>query len=387
MFENIKPKWYIGVFALLVTIMFFVFIAAPLQIRFGMWGFALTQLGILIIGLTPIFLFKWKITDVMPLKKVTMRQLSGVLVLLIATYFVVSTVSSITIYLFPEFGQMAAYMSEFTATVPFVVALLMMSVLTGICEEVLHRGLIQHSLKNHKNELAVMLVMAVLFGIFHLSPYRFLITAIVGFVLTYIMIKTRNFILPVVYHAVHNAIAVVIGYGADTSQPAQILRATIGELLILSAISPFLFFLGVKLLNNKKPGKKAKYMAIAFTFILPVLGIGIHVTAPAQATYVTNFSFTHYANNETEPSVFDNIIIEDAGMYDLFVSVSDETNTVITIVRVEHEDGEMVWELGGSEFFSNMPANLRAGVYSVTFTFESESEEMIPVGIRFSVRK
>ena len=54
MFKNVKPKWHIGIIALAITIVFFIFVAAPLQLQFGMWGLAITELGILFIGLFPI---------------------------------------------------------------------------------------------------------------------------------------------------------------------------------------------------------------------------------------------------------------------------------------------------------------------------------------------
>jgi hypothetical protein len=388
MFENVKPKWYIGISTFLITIVFFIFVAAPLQIHLGMWGLAVTQLGILIFALIPVFLFKWKLSDVMPLKKVTAKQLIAVLLLLIATFFVANTVSIATSYLFPESAQLGADITDFFTTTPFIISLIIISVITGICEEVLHRGVIQHTLKNIKSEWMIMFIMAVIFGVFHLSPFRFFPTAIIGFVLTYIMIKTGNFLMPVIYHAVHNGIGFVIGYGADTSQAAIIPLESIGIFLILSSLSPFLYYAGVKLLNNEKPNKKMKYAAIAITLILPILGIGIFALSPTNTrAYVTNFSMKPYVNNETPPNVFGNIIIENDGMYDLYVSITDKTHTVITAVRVEHEDGEIIWEFGASEFFGNRITNLRTGVYSVTFTYESQSEQMTQVEITFSIRK
>ena len=348
MSENVKPKWYVGIAALLITLVFFIFAAVPLQIRFGMWGLAFTQLGILIIALIPAFLFKWKLSDVMPIKKVTAKQLLATLLFLVAAFIAANTVSAATSYLFPESAAEGAYIADFLATAPFIVSLIIISVITGICEEVLHRGVIQYTFKNIKSELAILVIMAAIFGVFHLSPFRFLPTAVLGFVMSYLMIKTGNFLIPVLYHAVHNAVGFVLSYGADASQVVAVPAESVGVFLILSALSPFLFYFGVKLLNTeRKPNKKMKYAAIALTLILPALGIGILALSTAQpGTYVTNFSMTHDVNNETPPNVFGNIIIEDEGTYNLFVSINDETHTVTTGVRVEHEDGEIVWDTG-----------------------------------------
>jgi len=385
--ENVKPKWYIGISAFLITIAFFIFVAAPLQAHLGMWGLAITQLGILIIALIPVFLFRWKISDVMPMKKVTAKQLFAMLLLCVATFFIVNTVTIATTYLFPEFAQFGTDIADFFTTAPFLISLIIISVITGICEEVLHRGVIQYTFRNCKSELAIMLLMAVIFGAFHLSLFRFLPTAIVGFVLTYLMIKTKNFLMPVLYHAVHNAVGFMISYGADTSQTISIPLESIGIFLMLSSLSPFLFYTGAKLLNKEKPNRKTKCATIALTLVLPLLGIGILTLSHSQTgTYVTNFSMTPYVNNETPPDVV-KVTIENEGTYDLFVSIKDETHTVSTGVRVEHEDGEIVWDAGsGMEFFVNRVSTLRVGLYSVFFTFESQSEQMIPIDISFSIR-
>jgi membrane protease YdiL (CAAX protease family) len=384
-FENVKPKWYIGISALVITIAFFIFGAVPLQLRLGMWGLAITELGLLAIALVPIFLFKWKLRDVMPIKKITLKQILALSLLFIATYIVANTISLTIMYLFPEYAQLGAEMAGFYATVPFVLSIIIMSVMPGVCEEVLHRGLIQHTLKDVKSPFAIMIIMAIIFGVFHLDIYRFLPTAVIGFVLTYIMIKTDNFLLPVIFHAVNNAVSVALSYGMSENQTASIQASSIGAFLVLSALSPLLFYMGAKLLSKEKPSRKSKYAALALTLILSVMGIGILAFSPTRVP-ITNFAFTEEVNNETPPRIFGNIIIEKEGIYDLSVSMSDKTITVITTVRVEHEDGEIIWEIGGAELFANRPTALRSGIYRVIFTFETQSEQIIPIDISFAIK-
>ena len=73
-------------------------------------------------------------------------------------------------------------------------------------------------------------------------------------------------------------------------------------------------------------------------------------------------------------------------VYDLSVSISDKTITVTTYVRVEYEDNEIVWETGGSDLFANKPTTLRTGEYSVIFTFDTQSELIVPVDISFAIK-
>jgi len=160
---------------------------------------------------------------------------------------------------------------------------------------------------------------------------------------------------------------------------------SVGIFLILSALSPFLIYIGVKLFNTEILKKKAIITVIVSTLVLLSLGIGILVPALTR-TPVTNFSFTENVNNETPPSVHGNIRIENEGMYDLHVSMTDKTHTVKITVRVEHEDGEIMWETGGYDMFANKPTLLRTGIYNIIFIYETQSESIIPVEISFAIR-
>ena len=280
---------------------------------------------------------------------------------------------------------MGAGMADFYTTVPFALSITIMSVMPGICEEVLHRGLIQYTLKDVKSPLTIMFIMALIFGVFHLDMYRFLPSAIIGFALTYIMIKTENFLLPVVFHAVNNAVAVALSYGTSATPAVSIPLASIGIYLALSSLSPFLVYFGVKLLSTEKPKRKSIFITLALTLLLSATGIGILAFSPLRPP-ITDFTFTEYVNKETPPNIHSNILIETEGVYDLSVLMSDVTITVITTVRVEHEDGEIVWEIGGADLFANRPTTLRTGLYNIIFTFETQSEQKIPVDISFAIK-
>jgi len=129
MIKDIKPKWYIGIGVLIVTLIFFIFGAVPLQVHLGMWGLALTELGILVIALIPVFIFKWKLSEILPIKKITFSQLSAISLHFVATYFLVNTVSIITLYFFPDYAQIAESMADFFTSVPFVISLIIMSIM------------------------------------------------------------------------------------------------------------------------------------------------------------------------------------------------------------------------------------------------------------------
>jgi membrane protease YdiL (CAAX protease family) len=254
--QSVKPKWYIGIGALAVTIAFLLLGAGPIQDGLGVWGLAITELVILVIALAPPLIFKWKLSEIMPIKRIRLKQLAAVFILFIACYIVVNAVVSLSIYILPDFAETAEDMSSFVLGAPFLVSLLVMALTPAICEEALFRGLILHTLKDVKNPTVLMLIVAFLFGAFHLDLYRFLPAAIIGFVLTYIMVKTKNFLLPVIFHALNNGVSTAIGFVAvdmeiDIDAAVSISRGDLIFSIALAAVTPILFYLAGKMLDAK----------------------------------------------------------------------------------------------------------------------------------------
>jgi len=68
---------------------------------------------------------QWKLNDLIPLKKIKLKQLIAISLFFIATYIIVNTVTIMTAYFFPEIMQVGSEMSEFYQTVPFILAVIM----------------------------------------------------------------------------------------------------------------------------------------------------------------------------------------------------------------------------------------------------------------------
>jgi len=393
MLKNITPKWYIGIFIFIFTMAALLLIAYPLQMNWGMYGLAVTQIGLLLIGLLVPLLFKWKLSEIMPIKKVSFRQFFGTLVLYAASYITVLAVSIITAYFFPGLMDVSNYLGSFIASVPFAVALIIVAVMPGICEEVLFRGVILHTMRNFKSEFVVMLIAAVLFGIFHLDVYRFLPTAILGFVMTYLMLKTQNFLLPVFFHFLNNAVTVSAGYStfssgemADSSMVIGF--ESLGICLLLAAAAPFLFYFAGRLLNPERKNKKYLYIIITLSVLLFISGISFVAKFALSGTVIMNFTQTEHVDINTAP-VRHELKIESAGIYDLSFSIKDETESIITTLNVLDKSGESIYSpgFGSDNFFGNKPILLEVGVYTVEFSFENASSTPVAVTFEFTAKR
>ncbi len=83
------------------------------------------------------------------------------------------------------------------------------AVSAAICEEVLFRGAILSGLKNSLHPAAVVIIVAVMFGIFHMSMYRVVPTALLGIWITYVVLRTGSIFVGMVAHLVNNGLVVL----------------------------------------------------------------------------------------------------------------------------------------------------------------------------------
>ncbi len=89
-------------------------------------------------------------------------------------------------------------------SVPMLLFILALS--PGICEELAFRGAILSGLRDKLPSWATVLVVGVLFGLFHLSIYRFFPQALSGFLLTYLALRTRSIFPAMLAHISLNGI-------------------------------------------------------------------------------------------------------------------------------------------------------------------------------------
>jgi len=80
----------------------------------------------------------------------------------------------------------------------------------AVCEELLFRGAMLSSLEKRMPAWAVIPVVGILFGVFHISIYRVVLTGLTGIVLTYIVWRTRSLWNGILMHFLFNGTAVFV---------------------------------------------------------------------------------------------------------------------------------------------------------------------------------
>lgn len=89
--------------------------------------------------------------------------------------------------------------------------LLYIALLPAVCEELAFRGVLLSGLKRKFRPAVLIVVVGIIFGVFHISLFRIAPTAILGMVLTLIAMMTGSVFPGMLLHAGNNAMGVVAG--------------------------------------------------------------------------------------------------------------------------------------------------------------------------------
>jgi len=81
----------------------------------------------------------------------------------------------------------------------------------ALYEEIVFRGVVFSSLRDHWGEGRALLVSSALFGIIHLSPLNMIPTGFIGLLLARAFSSTRSLWSAVIAHCVYNSIALALG--------------------------------------------------------------------------------------------------------------------------------------------------------------------------------
>jgi len=281
---NITKNMLIGFATIICSIAFLLLVAAPAQIRLGLLGLGITEIGLLVIALLGCLLLKSGLKDTFPLKRPRFTEFRGSAYIYISVYFFTIGVSILLLFVFPGMQEVSNALIEFFSE-GGVLLFVVVSLLPGICEEALFRGTIQSAFRSMKSTAAIVIIVGGLFGLFHLDIYRFLPTMILGMGFSYIMIKTGNLLYSIFLHALHNFFGIIpilwgnasdaatsLGDAADVMAESGMNTLTLTGIVIAFFSIGLLFLrLGVRRLNDKNAGGEGKIKRIVFNIVCIII--------------------------------------------------------------------------------------------------------------------
>jgi ABC-type Na+ efflux pump permease subunit/membrane protease YdiL (CAAX protease family) len=98
------------------------------------------------------------------------------------------------------------------AQVPLWQLVPMTTALPAICEEVAFRGVLLQTLRRHVSPTAAVLVVGLVFGLFHFSLFRILPTAYLGVLLAAVTLASGSLYPAIAWHALNNLLGLTAGH-------------------------------------------------------------------------------------------------------------------------------------------------------------------------------
>lgn len=259
--SNIKkgtlPTLSDGFITYAFVMLIFLYVCSFLQLRFKLFGVALTEL---IIASIPILLSIYIKTDmkrVYSIKAPSVMSLIGALMMWIGTYFITILISNIQAIWFPQdMEQLTRAQYELMGEHGLSVSLFVIAILPAICEETLFRGFLLNAFVEEKHPVRGILLCGVAFGIMHVSLFKLIPITILGIMIAYVVYKTKSIFAGMLIHFLNNGLAVLasshLAQNIDQLQMSEIAESlSIVSVVICLAIAGVMLLLGNKMINYK----------------------------------------------------------------------------------------------------------------------------------------
>ncbi len=264
--KNLKPGGVpeLGdtILVLLVTIFAMIYIGGAIQLKYEYLGVFGTQLLILGIPVFAALYTKKDFKKTFRINKCKGSYFLAAAFMIIGAVLLGIVITSIIGIFLPESIDETYELQKSLMGDNFFSTLFIVAIVPAVCEEFMFRGYVLSALSDKFKPKAAMLIAACLFGIYHMSLVRFIVTAFLGYVSCYVVYKSKSIFTGSLMHFINNGLSVLILYYPNlvgkifpvlTSETLDIV-----DLLFLIIIGILFMYLGNFIIKAPK-GKKADF--------------------------------------------------------------------------------------------------------------------------------
>ena len=163
-----KLRWYHGLLAIAL------FGAVMALEYFGLLGKHVyaTVIGeglIALVAIGVVLIARENLSAVFTFKKVRWVQIAGLYLMWRGVLSAEMVLSEVLMHFFPRLMRETSGIEEWMHRVPFALAFFVTAVIPAVCEEMLFRGTLLHSMKDLKKPWLIIILNGLIFGIAHLS--------------------------------------------------------------------------------------------------------------------------------------------------------------------------------------------------------------------------
>ena len=215
-----------------------------------------SQFLILGMPLLLVWYMKSDVKTLFSLKLPKVKDFAGGFVLYIGIYALMLVVSFVMMSIFPQSAQNTAMTFDALMEQPFVLVLLVMTIMPAIGEELYFRGLIFGSLRHRYSAVWAIVISSVIFGMFHLSLVKIIPTGMLGACFAYVAYSSGSIYIGMFLHFFNNLLsAISMKYPEQMEKMLPVLmreELLVSDILILLAVGIVCTVAGVWILKGKK---------------------------------------------------------------------------------------------------------------------------------------
>ncbi len=199
------------------------YVGGTLQTMYKLNGVLMTEVFLVFL---PTILFvkylKFDYRETLSLRKVSLKSLVGSTLLAISGgFFIAKFAREIQEKIFPmpsELKEAFKYLLYENGHLPSTLKLfIIIAVSASVCEEILFRGPILAGVRSKFDKKSTVIIVGLLFGLFHMDLYRLVSTTVLGMLITYITLSTGSIFNGMLFHLINNGSAVLLDSGDDAN--------------------------------------------------------------------------------------------------------------------------------------------------------------------------
>lgn len=197
-------------FVMALTIVLILYVGSMMQIKYGIAGLFGTQMIILLVALSVVWYTKKDIRLTYGFHKTGARSYLGGVFMIIGFYLINMVMVTGLAYLFPESTENVSMTFSEIMDGNIIGIFFVIAVTPAICEEMLFRGMLFHSMKARYRMPVAIGAVATIFGLYHMSLVKFIPTGLLGLLLCYMVYATGSIYPAMMMHCINNALSVFI---------------------------------------------------------------------------------------------------------------------------------------------------------------------------------
>ncbi len=244
------------VISIAVVLLLVLYAGMAVTARSTLAGTVVTELIILAVPLFAVWYMKSDARRLFRLRKPSVSACAGGILLYLGVYMLGLFCSMIAIWLLPGSAQSMEGAYEGILMQPLPILLFVMAVMPAVCEELLFRGYLFGSLREHVKCGWAVVLSALVFAAFHMSLVKLPATFLLGFGFAFIVWKGGSIYVTMALHFLNNAFsALAMKYPEQAAKLFPLLvkdEFTAVEMGILLVAGLVLAAAGIAILTRKK---------------------------------------------------------------------------------------------------------------------------------------